>query len=112
MVCVFSSRTRSPLEHIWPRPVVKGKKNLGICPDARIDTASALRDSALMVYALPVLIIFSAFSAMLQARFSESRSGLFPIVPFPLATVGQALQKRLAGRLRANLEKRSAMQAA
>jgi IS5 family transposase len=50
--------------HIWPRPVVNGKKNLGICSDARIDTASALRGSVLMVYALPVPIIFSAWYAV------------------------------------------------
>jgi len=37
--------------------------------------------SALKDYALSVLIILSAFTAMLSLRFSESRSGLFPWQP-------------------------------
>jgi hypothetical protein len=44
--------------------------------------------SAQMVYALSVLIILSALYALLYLRFSESRSDLFPILSFPLATVG------------------------
>ena len=38
---------------------------LRICSDARIYTASAMKGSAQMDYALSVLIISSAFTAML-----------------------------------------------
>ena len=67
--------------------MVKGNSRQEICSDARIYTASAFDGSALMGYALSVLIISSAFSAMLWFRFSESRSDLFPS-SLPLATVG------------------------
>ena len=53
-----------------------------------------------MVYALSVLINPSALDALPRFRFSESRSDLFPILSFSLATVWGIIAKRLTGRLR------------
>ncbi|MDR2573878.1 MAG: hypothetical protein LBC94_05995 [Desulfovibrio sp.] len=58
----------SGIEPICPRPVVKGKKTLGMCSDTRIYTTVVNGGSALMNYAFLVLVNFSAFDASMPMK--------------------------------------------